>query len=59
LLEQTRRETSFNLVKQDEVPLDLVAQKLGYSDYAKFSRAFQRWFRETPRQARLRHGRSG
>ena len=59
LLEQTRRETSFNLVKQDEVPLDLVAQKLGYSDYAKFSRAFQRWFRETPRQARLRHRRSG
>ena len=55
LLEQTRREKSFNLVRQDELPLDLVAHKLGYSDYSKFSRAFQRWYRETPRQARLRH----
>ena len=55
LLEQTRREKSRNLVQQDEVPLDAVAHKLGYSDYSKFSRAFQRWFRETPRQARLRY----
>jgi AraC-like DNA-binding protein len=57
LLEQTRRERSRDLVKRDELTLDLVAHKLGYSDYAKFSRAFQRWFRETPKQARLRHGR--
>jgi len=55
LLEQTRRETSRKLIQQDELPLDEVAHKLGYSDYSKFSRAFQRWFRETPRQARLRY----
>jgi len=54
LLEQTRRERSRNLVQQHETPLDMVAHRLGYSDYAKFSRAFQRWFGETPRQARLR-----
>ncbi len=54
LLEQTRREKSRDLVECDELPLDLVAHTLGYSDYSKFSRAFQRWFRETPRQARLR-----
>jgi len=57
LLEQTRREKSRNLVQQDQVPLDAVAHKLGYSDYSKFSRAFQRWFGETPKQARLRYGR--
>ena len=57
LLEQTRREKSRNLVHQDQVPLDAVAHKLGYSDYSKFSRAFQRWFGETPKQARLRYGR--
>jgi AraC-like DNA-binding protein len=57
LLEQTRRERSRDLVQRDELTLDLVAHKLGYSDYAKFSRAFQRWFRETPKQARLRHRR--
>jgi AraC-like DNA-binding protein len=57
LLEQTRREKSHSLVQQDEVPLDLAAHKLGYSDYSKFSRAFQRWFRETPKQARLRYRR--
>lgn len=55
LLERTRREKSRNLVRHDEVPLDVVAHKLGYSDYSKFSRAFQRWFRETPKQARLRY----
>jgi AraC-like DNA-binding protein len=58
LLEKTRREKSRLLVQQDGPPLDAVAHTLGYSDYSKFSRAFQRWFRETPRQARLRH-RSG
>lgn len=57
LLEQARREKSLSLVQQDELPLDLVAHKLGYSDYSKFSRAFQRWFCETPRQARLRYRR--
>lgn len=55
LLEQTRREKSRNLVQRNELPLGEVAHKLGYSDYSKFSRAFQRWFRETPRQARLRY----
>jgi AraC-like DNA-binding protein len=40
-----------------ELPLDVVADKLGYSDYSKFSRAFQRWFLETPKQARLRYRR--
>ena len=55
LLEQARRERSCDLVQRDEVPLELVAHSLGYSDYSKFSRAFQRWFRETPRQARLRY----
>jgi len=59
LLEQTRREKSRNLVQQDELPLDVVAHRLGYSDYSKFSRAFQRWFRETPRQARLHARRQG
>jgi len=58
LLEQTRREKSRSLVEEDEVPLDAVAHMLGYSDYSKFSRAYQRWFFETPRQARLRYRRS-
>lgn len=57
LLEQTRHEKSRNLVHQGHVPLEAVAHKLGYSDYSKFSRAFQRWFGETPKQARLRYGR--
>jgi AraC-like DNA-binding protein len=55
LLEHARREKSRDLVQQGALPLDLVAHELGYSDYSKFSRAFQRWYRETPRQARIRY----
>lgn len=47
LLEQARRERAMVLLRED-LGLDEIAARLGYSDAANFSRAFRRWTGTTP-----------
>jgi AraC-like DNA-binding protein len=43
LLEVKRREVALLLLRSPSLSLDEVAEQLGYSDVANFSRAFRRW----------------
>ena len=47
LLEQVRRDRALVLLR-DELGLDEIAARLGYSDAANFSRAFRRWTGTSP-----------
>ena len=51
LLEERRKLRSFELLRSD-LTVDTVAERLGYSDAANFTRAFRRWTNKTPRQFR-------
>jgi AraC-like DNA-binding protein len=51
LLEERRKLRSFELLRSD-LSVDQVAERLGYSDAANFTRAFRRWTNKTPRQFR-------
>ncbi len=51
LLEERRKLRSFELLRSD-LNVDQVAERLGYSDAANFTRAFRRWTNKTPRQFR-------
>lgn len=51
LLEERRKLQSFELLRSD-LSVDQVAEQLGYSDAANFTRAFRRWTGKTPRQFR-------
>ncbi|UJR86099.1 AraC family transcriptional regulator [Sandaracinus amylolyticus] len=53
LLEDARRARAFVLLR-DELGLDEIAARLGYSDAANFSRAFRRWTGITPGAWRTR-----
>jgi AraC-like DNA-binding protein len=48
LLEVKRREVALLLLRSPSLSLDEVADQLGYSDVANFSRAFRRWTGQTP-----------
>lgn len=52
LVEQLRRELATYYLKQPGLPLSDVALMLGYSELSAFSRAFRRWFGNSPRQWR-------
>lgn len=43
VLDELRRERALALVREPELSLDVIAERLGYSDVANFSRAFRRW----------------
>lgn len=43
LLDEQRREAALLLLRSHDISLDDVAERLGYSDVANFSRAFRRW----------------
>lgn len=51
LLEERRKLRSFELLRSD-LSVDQIADQLGYSDAANFTRAFRRWTGKTPRQFR-------
>ena len=48
LLEEERRDRAFLLLRSPETTVDGVADALGYSDTANFTRAFRRWTGTTP-----------
>lgn len=52
LLESSRRKMAENLLSKNELSIDRVADRLGYSDVANFTRAFKRWTGKTPGQFR-------
>lgn len=57
LLAEARRERALPLLRGGELSLEQVAERLGYSDVANFTRAFRQWTGTTPgafRRARLR-----
>jgi AraC-like DNA-binding protein len=58
LLDDQRREKALLLLRSPHLSVDEVADRLGYSDAANFTRAFRRWTGKTPNAFR-RSERSG
>lgn len=54
LLDELRRERSLALVGDRRLTLEQIADRLGYSDVANFTRAFRRWTGTTPAALRRR-----
>lgn len=48
LLEEEQRDRALMLLRSPELSLDEIADRLGYSDVANFTRAFRRWTGSTP-----------
>jgi AraC-like DNA-binding protein len=48
VVEAQRRERALLLLRSADLSLDDVAERLGYSDVANFTRAFRRWTGKTP-----------
>lgn len=56
VIEEERRERALLLLRREELSIEEITERLGYSDPANFTRAFRRWtgmtpaaFRKTPR----------
>ncbi|QFT80195.1 HTH-type transcriptional regulator VirS [Roseovarius sp. THAF27] len=54
VLDGMLRDRALEMVRAGVVPLTDIAQRLGYSDAAHFSRAFRRWTGTTPSEVRAR-----
>lgn len=52
LLDDMRRERAMLLLRDPRLSLDEIAERLGYSDVANFTRAFRRWTGKTPGMVR-------
>lgn len=52
ILEEERRERALLLLRNLELSIEEIADRLGYTDPANFSRAFRRWTQTTPRNYR-------
>ncbi len=50
LLQEARQSRAMTLLKSPDLPLSVVAERLGYSDTATFSRAFKEWTTVSPRR---------
>ncbi|WP_156883038.1 AraC family transcriptional regulator [Rhodovulum sp. P5] len=57
LMEECRRACGHAMLTRTRMPLSDIAFALGYSDQSAFSRAFSRWFGESPRELRRTGGR--
>lgn len=55
-LERLRRERAASLVELSDRSMTNIAMDLGFADSAVFSRAFRRWFGNTPSAVRRRQG---
>lgn len=58
LLEEEQRDRALALLRSPELSVDEVAERVGYSDAANFTRAFRRWTGTTPaayRKSRRSH----
>ncbi|SFM00540.1 AraC family transcriptional regulator [Marinobacter zhejiangensis] len=56
LLDETRQSMAERYLSESAISLTQLAAILGYSGLAAFSRAFQRWHGQSPRQWRKQHG---
>jgi AraC-like DNA-binding protein len=54
MLDDMRHRDARRLLGEGRLPVQKVAERLGYQDPANFTRAFQRWQGETPSQYRQR-----
>ncbi len=52
ILEALREQQARQLLENRELSIDRIADRLGYSDVANFTRAFKRWTGQTPGQFR-------
>ena len=48
LLDEVRKEQALWLLQETVMPIELIAERLGYQDTSNFSRTFRRWFGQTP-----------
>ena len=59
LLDEARLDRARRLLEGERLSLDAIAETLGYSDTANFTRAFRRWTQTTPAAYRRRAKRKG
>lgn len=52
LLDTARRDLAQRYLRQTNLSVDQIAERLGYADTSNFIRAFRRWCHRTPQQAR-------
>ncbi len=52
LLDDVRQELTVWYLRQTEMPVEAIAERLGYQDTSNFSRTCKRWFGLTPREIR-------
>ncbi|MEM8661122.1 MAG: AraC family transcriptional regulator [Pseudomonadota bacterium] len=48
LFDEVRLQRAQNLLENSSLTLDIIAERLGYSDPSNFRRAFKKWTGETP-----------
>lgn len=48
LRDEEQKEAALRLLERDDMPIERIAEHLGYSDVANFTRAFRRWTAQTP-----------
>lgn len=53
LLDEVRQELACWLLLQTDLPIEAIADRLGYEDTSNFSRTFRRWQGMTPREFRV------
>jgi AraC-like DNA-binding protein len=56
LLDTVREELACWLLLQSDLPVEAIAERLGYADTSNFSRTFRRWVGMTPRDFRASAG---
>ncbi len=52
LLDDVRQELAVWYLRQTDIPVEAIAERLGYRDTSNFSRTCKRWFGVTPRTIR-------
>lgn len=49
IVEESRKERAFRLLRDEALSIEQIAARLGYADPANFTRAFRRWTNGTPK----------
>jgi AraC-like DNA-binding protein len=57
--DEVRRDVALSYLQQTDLPLPLIAEKLGYAEHSVLSRSCFRWFAASPSQLRSRADRCG